>query len=149
MPSISPWKAEAMKLVRLVIIVLLLALPAIAGSASIPTLHVPIARSGFSHLEMVGSGFRYLEMVGSGFSRTLQLTAVLHAQEPTEQQGEFVPAESLPQRERVPAAPLLVSAYAFVLVALFAYVISLSRRLRAVNMDIGRLEGEIKRGTRA
>jgi hypothetical protein len=111
--------------------------------------HPEMVESGFSHLKIVESGFSYLEMVGSGFSRTLQLNAVLHAQQPTEQQGEFVPAESLPQRERVPAAPLLVSAYAFVLVALFAYVISLSRRLRAVNMDIGRLESEIKRGTRA
>jgi hypothetical protein len=75
--------------------------------------------------------------------------AIVHAQQPTEQQGEFVPAESLPQRERVPAAPLLVSAYAFVLLALFAYVISLSRRIGAVKADIGRLEGEIKRGSRA
>jgi hypothetical protein len=75
--------------------------------------------------------------------------SMVHAQEPTEQQGEFVPAETLPQRERVPAAPLLVSAYAFVLLALFAYVISLSRRIGAVKADIGRLEGEIKRGSRA
>lgn len=77
------------------------------------------------------------------------VAVAVHAQEPTEQQGEFVPAESLPQRERVPAAPLLVGAYAFVLVALFAYVLSLSRRIGAVRTDIGRLEGEIKRGSRA
>ena len=75
--------------------------------------------------------------------------ALVHAQEPAEQQGAFVPAESLPQRERVPAAPLLVSAYAFVLLALFTYVISLSRRMGAVKADIGRLEGELKRGSRS
>jgi len=77
------------------------------------------------------------------------MTAVGHAQEPPEQQGQFVPAESLPQRERMPAAPLLISAYAFVLLALFAYVVSLSRRIGAVNADISRLESEIKRGNRA
>jgi hypothetical protein len=75
--------------------------------------------------------------------------ALVSAQQPAEQQGEFLPAESLPQRERMPAAPLLVSAYAFVMLVLFAYVFSLSRRIGAVKSDIGRLESEIKRGTRA
>jgi hypothetical protein len=70
------------------------------------------------------------------------------AQQPTEQQGQFVPAESLPQRERMPAAPLLISAYAFVMLVLFAYVLSLSRRIGAVKSDIGRLESEMKRGGR-
>lgn len=75
--------------------------------------------------------------------------AVLHAQQPTEQQGEFVPAENLPQREQMPAAPLLIGAYAFVLVALFAYVISVGRRVSAVKSDIARLEAEIGRSGRA
>ena len=66
-----------------------------------------------------------------------------------EPQGAFVPAESLPQREQMPAAPLLTAAYAFVLLALFVYLVSLSRRLGSVNADIRRLEGEIKRGSRA
>ena len=74
----------------------------------------------------------------------------MHAvqQPPTEQQGEFVPAGDLPQREQVPAAPLLIGAYAFVMVALFGYVVSVSRRIGAVNADIARLETELKRGSR-
>ena len=68
---------------------------------------------------------------------------------PAEQQGEFVPAGDLPQREQVPAAPLLIGAYVFVLLALFAYLVSVSRRIGAVQADISRLEGEIKRGSRA
>ena len=75
--------------------------------------------------------------------------ALVSAQQPAEQQGEFLPAESLPQRERMPAAPLLISAYAFVMVVLFAYVFSLSRRIGAVKTDIRRLESEMKRGTHA
>ena len=68
--------------------------------------------------------------------------------ENTEQQGEFAPAESLPQRERMPAAPLLVGAYAFALVAMFGYLVSVSRRLAAVKTDITRLEAELERGSR-
>ena len=69
-------------------------------------------------------------------------------QPPTEQQGEFVPAGDLPQREQVPAAPLLIGAYAFVMVALFGYVVSVSRRIGAVNVDIARLEAELRRESR-
>jgi hypothetical protein len=74
---------------------------------------------------------------------------VARAQQPAEQQGEFVPAESLPQREQVPAAPLLIGAYSFVLLALFGYVVMVSRRIGSVKADIARLESEIKRGGRA
>jgi len=74
--------------------------------------------------------------------------AIVFAQQPAEQQGAFVPAESLPQRERMPAAPLLVTAYAFVMLALFGYVMSVSRRLTAVKTDLTRLEGEIRRTER-
>ena len=69
-------------------------------------------------------------------------------QPPTERQGEFVPAGDLPQREQVPAAPLLIGAYAFVMVALFGYVVSVSRRIGAVNADIARLEAELRRESR-
>jgi hypothetical protein len=74
--------------------------------------------------------------------------ALVRAQQTTEPQGQFVPAESLPQRERMPAAPLLIGAYAFALVALFGYVISVSRRLGAVKTDIARLESDMKRSGR-
>jgi hypothetical protein len=74
--------------------------------------------------------------------------APVHAQQP-EQQGEFQPAENLPQRERMPAAPLLISAYAVALVALFGYLVSVSRRVSAVKADIVRLESDVKRNGRA
>ena len=82
-------------------------------------------------------------------STSLAVPAPVRAQQPpTEQQGAFVPAESLPQREQMPAAPLLISAYAFVMLVLFAYVISLSRRIGAVKTDIARLESDMRRGNR-
>ena len=64
------------------------------------------------------------------------------------QQEEFVPVSELPAQDQLPAAPLLVTAYAFVWLALFGYVVSVSRRLSHVQREVERLESDIKRGTR-
>jgi len=56
---------------------------------------------------------------------------------------EFVPVKDLPQQEQLPAAPLLVSAYAFVWVALLVYVWSVWRRLLKVERDMRDLAGRI------
>lgn len=63
------------------------------------------------------------------------------AQQP--QQGEFIPIDQLPPQDQLPAAPLLIAAYIFALVALVGYLVSVSRRLRAVQQEIARLEQEI------
>ena len=76
--------------------------------------------------------------------------APLVAQQPQsqpQQQDEFVPISQLPAQDQLPAAPLLVTAYAFVWLALFAYVASVARRLSHVQRDVERLESDIKRGT--
>ena len=65
--------------------------------------------------------------------------------QPPEPQDEFKPVGNNPAPEKIPAAPLLIGAYVVVLGGLFAYVVSLSRRLCAVQQDIERLEGELKR----
>ncbi len=57
-------------------------------------------------------------------------------------QDEFVPISELPPQEQLPAAPLLVGAYVFVVAVLFAYVYSVAGRLSAVQRDLARLEGE-------
>jgi CcmD family protein len=64
-------------------------------------------------------------------------TAPLIAFQPPDGQGEFVPVTELPAGDRMPAAPLLITAYAFVWVALLIYVWSIWRRL-------GKVEGEIR-----
>ena len=92
--------------------------------------------------------FRRLLLVVLLASISPAAPTLVRAQQPAEPQGQFVPAESLPQRERMPAAPLLIGAYAFALVALFGYVISVSRRLTAVKTDIARLESDMKRSGR-
>jgi CcmD family protein len=74
--------------------------------------------------------------------------ATLFAQ-PPEQQGEFIPLDQLPPTEPFPAAPLLISAYAVVLVVLFLYLVSVARRLTAVQREVERLEADVKRTGRA
>ena len=68
----------------------------------------------------------------------------LHAQQP-QQQEEFVPIDELPPQDQLPAAPLLVTAYSFVVLALLAYVVSVARRLSGVQRDLDRLESDLKR----
>jgi len=66
-------------------------------------------------------------------------------QQPPPPQDEFVAVGDAPAPEQLPAAPLLIAAYVVVLAGLFAYVISLSRRLGGVQRDVERLEGDLKR----
>ena len=71
----------------------------------------------------------------------------IYAQQP-EPQDEFVPIDELPPQDQLPAAPLLVAAYAFVVLALFGYLLSVARRLGAVQRDLDRLESDLKRSGR-
>jgi CcmD family protein len=66
----------------------------------------------------------------------------------TEQQKGFAPVSELPPQDQLPAAPLLVSAYAFVWLAVFGYVVSVARRLSVVQRECERLEADISRGHR-
>jgi len=75
--------------------------------------------------------------------------AVAAQDQPPQPQDEFVPVGNSPAPEQIPAAPLLIGAYIVVLGGLFFYVLSLSRRLGAVQQDVQRLEGELKRRGRA
>ena len=68
---------------------------------------------------------------------------VLPAQQPAKppsSQEDFVPVSALPQAEQLPAAPLLIAAYAFVWVALMAYVWSLWRRMAKLERELADLQ---------
>jgi CcmD family protein len=67
--------------------------------------------------------------------------------QPPKQTDEFVPISQLPAQDQLPAAPLLVIAYAFVWLVLFAYVMSVSRRLAKVQHEVERLESDIAKRT--
>ncbi len=64
---------------------------------------------------------------------------------PAQQQNEFVPLKDLPQQEQLPAAPLVMAAYAFVWVALLVYVWSLWRRVGKVQTELTDLRRRAER----
>jgi CcmD family protein len=73
---------------------------------------------------------------------------VLWAQQPAQPaaaQGDFVPVSSLPQAEQLPAAPLVIAAYAFVWVALLAYVWSLWRRMTKLERELADLQRRVQK----
>jgi CcmD family protein len=74
--------------------------------------------------------------------------AAFGAQQPAQPagaQGEFVPVNSLPQAEQLPAAPLVIGAYAFVWVALLVYVWSLWRRMTKLERELADLQRRVER----
>jgi CcmD family protein len=73
---------------------------------------------------------------------TLPLTTLAQTQEPP---SEFTPIDQLPPTEPFPAAPLLIAAYAVVLVVLFVYLLSVARRLSVVQREVERLEADVRR----
>jgi type VI protein secretion system component VasF len=78
------------------------------------------------------------------FVLTMQFSP-LAAQTQPRQQEEFTPIDQLPPQEQLPAAPLLVGAYAFVLLMLFGYLVMVSRRLSAIQAEVNRLDADLKR----
>ena len=94
----------------------------------------------------VAAGFMVWTLLNlSGLDRLpLHALMAVHAQQP-QQQEEFVPIDELPPQDQLPAAPLLVTAYSFVVLALFAYVVSVARRLSGVQRELDRLESDLKR----
>ena len=55
---------------------------------------------------------------------------------PKAAQDEFVPIDQLPPEERLPAAPLLIAAYAVAWVAIAGYLFSIWRRLARVEHEL-------------
>jgi CcmD family protein len=51
----------------------------------------------------------------------------------------YVPMKDLPAAEQLPAAPLVLGAYAVIWVGVLVYVWSVSRRLAAVDRELGTL----------
>jgi CcmD family protein len=88
--------------------------------------------------------FRTLLVLFVLVSPALDVTAYAQPQQPPKQQDEFIPIDELPPQDQLPAAPLLIAAYSFVALALFAYVISVARRLGSVQRELERLESEVK-----
>ena len=64
------------------------------------------------------------------------LGAPVFALQPPKGQSEFVPVDAVPAADQLPAAPLLITAYAFVWAATLVYVWSIWRRMNKVEADM-------------
>jgi CcmD family protein len=73
-------------------------------------------------------------LIGCVLSMTAIAATAFALQPPP--QTEFVPMNSLPPADQLPAAPLLIAAYAFVWIALAVYLWSIWSRLGKVERDM-------------
>src|SRR5918992_5983376 len=72
---------------------------------------------------------------------------VTHAQQPTTPAQEgFVPADQLPPDEKLPAAPLLIAAYAIAWVAVLVYLWSIWQRLSKVERELADVARRLEAG---
>ncbi|MEI6668277.1 MAG: CcmD family protein [Acidobacteriota bacterium] len=58
--------------------------------------------------------------------------------------GDFLPVSSLPAVEQLPAAPLMIGAYAVVWVVLLVYVWSIWRRMKKVEGELADLRSRLQ-----
>ena len=89
-------------------------------------------------------GMRTVSIVAIMLIAMVPATVVAQAQ-PKAAQDEFVPINELPPDEQLPAAPLLIGAYAFVWVALMVYLWSLWRKLGRVEQELATVSARMTR----
>jgi hypothetical protein len=73
-------------------------------------------------------------------SLLLTRSPALALQPPTAPPDGFVPIDTLPPGEEMPAAPLLIAAYVFFLLLMMFYLWTIWRRLGAVEREMHDLE---------
>ena len=69
-------------------------------------------------------------------------------QPPSAAQEGFVPIDQLAKKEEIPAAPLVMTAYAVAWIAIFVYVWSIWQRLGKVEREIADLNRRVAAGGR-
>ena len=76
------------------------------------------------------------------------MSGAAQTRQPPEPPAGFVPAGDLPQQEQLPAAPLVIAAYAVAWVAVFVYLWSIWQRLARVEKDLVEVSRRITAGER-
>jgi CcmD family protein len=69
-------------------------------------------------------------------------------QPPSSTPDGFVPVENAPAKEQLPAAPLVIGAYAVAWIAVFGYLWSIWQRLGRVERDLADVRRRVETGAR-
>ena len=69
------------------------------------------------------------------------------AQPPQVAQDEFVPLEEVPLEDQLPAAPLLITAYAIIWILVFGYLWLIRRRMSVVESELEHLSRRTDTGS--
>jgi CcmD family protein len=77
-----------------------------------------------------------LRRLAVAFCSFLLLSVPALALQPPPGQSEFVPIKDLPPTDQLPAAPYLITAYAFVWLAVVFYLWTIWRRLNKVETEM-------------
>jgi CcmD family protein len=73
--------------------------------------------------------------------------ATAHAQQPPAGATDgFVPVENLGNQEKIPAAPLVMGAYAIAWIMVFGYLWSIWQRLNRVERELGEVSRRVPAG---
>lgn len=81
-----------------------------------------------------------MKLVVTMMALVFGLAGAVSAFQPAAPQDDFVPAATLPAAESIPAAPMVIAAYAFVWAALLVYVWFIWRRMQKVEGELADLE---------
>ena len=96
-----------------------------------------------------GSGLRVLFLVLLLSGGVASVAASVQQQPPANPAQEgFVPVDQVQSQDQIPAAPLVMAAYAVAWAAVFVYVWSIWRRLGKVEQEIADLSRRLASGVR-
>ena len=87
-------------------------------------------------------------LAGAALLIALAATPAIAQQPPAGTPDGFVPVDSLPVEEQLPAAPLVIAAYAVAWVAVFGYLWSIWQRLGRVEREILEVSRRVAAGKR-
>ena len=90
--------------------------------------------------------FRLLAKIVLVVALAASAASTAAAQEPRTPaaQDEFVPVSELPDVEQLPAAPLLITAYAVFWAASFVYLLFIRRKMAAVDRELADLRRRVE-----
>ena len=86
-----------------------------------------------------------MRRISTALVSVMLLGMPVFAFQPSPAQGGFEPIDQVPAADQLPAAPLLIAAYAFVWAALMFYLWSIWRRLNKVEDEMRALAQKVPR----